>query len=101
MSKFICLNHRCGAIFEDDEIATAVIDCHPYGEGTVPEYGSVCPKCHSAEIAPAVECFRCEKYITEDEAQYHPITEEPLCVACYSMAADELNFLHKSHGGKK
>lgn len=85
MSKFICL--RCGAVFEDDEIATAVIDRHPYGEGTAPEYGSVCPECHSAEISPAEECSRCEKYIPEDEARYHPKTEQPLCVDCYSMVS--------------
>lgn len=91
MSKFICLNHRCGAVFDDDEIVTAVIDRHPYGEGTVPEYGSVCPECHSAEISPAVECSRCEKYIPEDEAYFHPITDQPLCIDCYSM----ISFLYE------
>lgn len=86
MSKYICL--RCGAVFEDDEIALTIIDRHPYGEGTAPEYGGVCPECHSAEISPAVECSRCEKYIPEDEAYFHPITEQPLCIDCYSMMAE-------------
>lgn len=99
MSKYICL--RCGAVFEDDEIALTIIDRHPYGEGTAPEYGSVCPECFSAEISPAVECSHCEKYIPEDEAQYNPITEQPICIECYIMVAAELSFLHKSHGGKK
>ena len=89
MSKYICL--RCGAVFDDDEIATAIIDRHPYGEGTAPEYGSVCPECHSAEISPAVECVGCGNYIPEDEAECHPITEEIICHDCYenSMAMAE------------
>ena len=81
MSEYICL--ACGAVFEDNKIETAVIDRHPYGEGTAPEYGCVCPECHSAEIAPAVECASCGNYIPEDEAEYHPITEDTICHSCF------------------
>lgn len=83
MSKFICLNHRCGAVFEDDDIATAVIDRHPYGEGTAPEYGSVCPLCGSPEIAEAFQCSACEGYFPIEERRRHPTEEKELCYDCY------------------
>ena len=97
MSEYICL--ACGVIFDDDEIATAIIDRHPYGEGTAPEYGSVCPECHSTEIAPAVQCESCGNYIPEDEAEQHPITEDTICHDCYENSIAMAESLREAHGG--
>ena len=83
MNKFVCLNHKCGAIFDEDEIVEIVIDRHPYGEGTAAEYGCVCPRCGSGDIVHAVECMSCGKYIPEDEAEQHPITEDTICHSCF------------------
>lgn len=83
MSKYVCLNAKCGAVFDDDEIVRAVIDRHPYGEGTASEYKCVCPKCRKADIALAVQCESCGKWIPEDEAEFHPITEDTICHDCF------------------
>lgn len=82
MSDYIlCL--KCGAVFNDDETIRIVVDRHPYGEGTASEYASACPQCRCTEIAPAVQCEICGEYIPEDEAEYHPITEETICHSCF------------------
>lgn len=83
MSEYICLNHKCGVVFSDDETIEIVVDRHPYGEGTAPEYGCACPECRCTEIAPAVQCESCGEFIPEDEAEQHPITEDTLCRSCY------------------
>lgn len=83
MNKFVCLNTKCEAVFDEDEIVEAVLDYHPYGNTFAAEYGCTCPKCGSAEIALAVQCESCGKYIPEDESEYHPITEDTICRDCY------------------
>lgn len=84
MSEYICL--KCRAVFSADETIEIVVDRHPYGEGTAPEYGSACPECKCTEISPAVQCEVCGEFIPEDEAEYHPITEETICHGCFESA---------------
>lgn len=84
MSEYICL--KCRAVFSADETIEIVVDRHPYGEGTAPEYGCACPECRCTEIAPTVQCEVCGEYIPENEAEYHPITEETICRNCFESA---------------
>lgn len=81
MSDYICL--ECRSVFSDDETIEVVVDRHPYGEGSAPEYGCACPECKCTEIATAVQCAICGDFIPEDEAKQHPITEETICHSCF------------------
>ena len=87
MSKFICLNHRCGAVFEESDIIETEIDFHPYGEGYAAERGCVCPRCGSPEIAEAFQCSACGKYFPIEERRWHPTEEKELCYDCYNDLA--------------
>ena len=103
MERFICLNPKCEAVFDEDEIVTAVIDRHPYQEGWANEYGCVCPRCHSAEIALAVECSICGRTVSDDEKRYDPMTDEPVCEDCYEdrQAYVEAMYLEEERNGTR
>lgn len=73
-----CLN--CEAEFEDFEVVEAIIDHHPYGEGQAAEYGCVCPRCGSAEIAEAFRCDGCGEIYLKEEAHY--VEDRVLCPDC-------------------
>lgn len=87
---YICLNHRCKAVFEENDIVETVIDHHPYGEGYAAEYGCVCPCCGSIEISEAFRCSRCGEYYPVDERHWHPTEEKELCADCLDRVENEV-----------
>lgn len=94
MSKIICLNPYCSAVFDDTDIVTRDIDCHPdifHGVGWVPESRSVCPCCGSPEISVAFKCEDCGEYFPVDERRYHPYDDRELCEDCFAKAEDEID----------
>ena len=94
MSKIICLNPHCSAVFDDTDVDTKPIDYHPdifHGASFVAEIKPVCPCCGNPEIANAFKCEDCGEYFPADERRYHPYDDRELCEKCFDKAEDEID----------
>ena len=71
----------CGAIFDEDDVVLQG-QAHPYGEGLVGEYHSVCPSCKEGDIVEAVMCTRCGKQDHKDFMEFDNELNY-VCGECY------------------
>lgn len=87
---YICLNHRCKAVFDEADMDERVID-RLHGEyGFIPK--CVCPSCGSTEISEAFECSRCGEWFSVDDRHWHPDEEKELCDSCLHAVEQEIEY---------